>query len=272
MTLYDIMIKNPTLVVELRSHTDFRADDKYNEDLSQRRAQSCVDFLVIEKGIEADRIVPKGYGEYKPRKLEKDMTITYNRKPFTFKKGTELTEVYITGLGSRDEQEAAHQLNRRTEFMILRDDYVPKGDKIEEVVTPKPIAVIVEKTLPVTIENDVAKGTCIANNKTFNFELAPGSSDIYMSYDEAFKFLQTHIITINDFEEKEKAINEDGSIKEDAALYLNDLKLGEDYAENVRVIVKKGLSANFIIGGDYITDEFGSYKVDKDRQMLIFEK
>ncbi|MBQ7489026.1 MAG: OmpA family protein [Bacteroidales bacterium] len=272
MTLYDIMVKNPTLVVELRSHTDFRADDKYNEDLSQRRAQSCVDFLINEKGIAADRIVPKGYGEYKPRKLDKDITITYNRKPFTFKKGTELTEVYITGLKSRDEQEAAHQLNRRTEFMILRDDYVPKSDNIETVETPKPIAVVIEKTLAVTIENDVAKGTCIANNKTFTFELAPGSSDIYMNYNDAFKFLQTHIITINDFEEKEKAINEDGSIKEDAILYLNDLKLGEDYAENVKVIVKKGINTNFVIGGDYITDEFGSYKIDKERQMLIFDK
>ncbi len=272
MFLYDIMVKNPTLVVELRSHTDFRADDKYNEDLSQRRAQSCVDFLIVEKGIAADRIVPKGYGEYKPRKLDKDMTITYNRKTFTFTKGTELTEVYITGLSSKDEQEAAHQLNRRTEFMILRDDYVPKSDAIEAVTTTQPIAVVLEKTLPVTITNDVATGKCIANNKSFSFELNPSSAEIYMNYNDAFKFLQQHIITVNDFEEKENAINEDGSIKEDAILYLNDLKLGEDYAENVKVIVKKGLNSNFVIGGDFITDEFGSYILDKEKQMLIFNK
>lgn len=274
MYLYDIMVKNPTIVVELRSHTDFRADDQYNEELSQRRAQSCVDFLVNEKGIDPERISPKGYGEYKPRKLDKDLTIMYKNKPYTFTKGTELTEIYITSLASKDEQEAAHQLNRRTEFMILRDDYVPKGDKIENVAqtAPKPIAVVIERTLPVTIQDDVAKGTCIANNKTFTFELKLNTTDIYMSYTDATKFLKDMIITVNDFEDKENAINEDGTIKEDAILYLNDLKLGEDYAENVKVIVKKGLSSSFVIGGDFITDEFGAYVVDKEKQMLIFNK
>ncbi|HOF45378.1 MAG TPA: OmpA family protein [Bacteroidales bacterium] len=275
MSLYEIMIKNPTIVVELRSHTDFRASDEYNEELSQRRAQSCVDFLVYEKGIDADRIIPKGYGEYKPRKLEKDMTITYNRKKFTFKKGTVLTEMYITGLTSRDEQEAANQLNRRTEFMILRDDYVPKGDKIEdvEVQVPKPIAVIVERTVPITIENDVVKATCIANNKTFTFELAPNSEEIYMNYADATRFLKEMIITVNDFEDKENSINlTDGSIVEGSAIYLNNLKIGDDTAENVRVIVKKALTSSFVIGGDYITDEFGTYTIDSERNLIVFDK
>lgn len=273
MVLYDIMVKNPTLVVELRSHTDFRATDEYNEELSQRRAQSCVDFLVYEKGIAADRIIPKGYGEYKPRKLQKDISIVYNNKRFTFKKGIVLTEVYITGLTSRDEQEAANQLNRRTEFMILRDDYVPKSDKIENIEAPKPIAVIIERTVPITIENDIVKGTCIANNKTFNFELSPNTTEVYMSYADASKFLKEMIITVNDFEEKEKAINAaDGSIIENAVLYLNDLKIGDDVAENVRVVVKKGLTSSFVIGGTFISDEFGNYSIDSDRKLIIFNK
>lgn len=275
MSLYDIMVKNPTLVVELRSHTDYRATDEYNEELSQRRAQSCVDFLINDKGIDAERIIPKGYGEYKPRKLDKDMTVTYNRKPFTFKKGTVLTELYITGLASKDEQEAANQLNRRTEFMILRDDYVPKGDKIEDVAAApqKPIAVVMERTIPVTIENDVVKGQCIANNKTFNFEVAAGSPDIYMSWTDASKFLKDMIITINDFEEKGNAINAaDGAILDNAVLYLTTLKLGEDVAENVRVIVKKGLKSSFVIGGDYISEEFGAYTIDAEKKVILFEK
>lgn len=273
MVLYDIMVQNPTLVVELRSHTDYRASDAYNEELSQRRAQSCVDFLIYEKGIDADRIIPKGYGEYKPRKLEKDISIVYNKKKFTFKKGITLTEVYITGLPSKDEQEAANQLNRRTEFMILRDDYVPKSDKIEEVAPPKPIAVVIERTIPIAIEDDVVKGTCIANNKTFSFELSPNTDEIYMNYGEATKFLKEMIITVNDFEEKEKAINAtDGSIIENSAFYLNDLKIGDDVAENVRVIVKKGLTSTFVIGGLYISDEFGDYNIDSERKLIIFEK
>ena len=271
--LYDIMVKNPTIVVELRSHTDYRNTDEKNEILSQNRAQSCVDFLVLEKGIDADRIVPKGYGEYKPRKLDKDITITYEGKPYTFRKGTELTEAYITSLPSKGEQEAANALNRRTEFMILRDDYVPKSDTIAKTVSTQPIAVVLERTIPITVEGEVVKGKCFANNKTFDFQLGNNSADIYMNYADATRFLKEMIITVDDFEAKDKAIKvEDGSIIEGAVLYLKNLKLGEDEADNVKVIVKKSMPAPFVIGSDYISDEFGSFVVDKDKKMIIFAK
>ncbi|MBV6485515.1 MAG: hypothetical protein KFKLKKLM_02085 [Flavobacteriales bacterium] len=109
--LYNIMIDNPNIVIQLRSHTDFRGKDAYNEKLSQRRAQSCVDYLVNEKGIPADRIVAKGMGEMEPLKMPD---------------GTLLDEKYINSLKSDEEKEAAHQKNRRTDFKVLRDDYVAK--------------------------------------------------------------------------------------------------------------------------------------------------
>lgn len=116
--LYDILMKNPNFVVELDAHTDARGDAKYNQDLSQRRAQSCVDYLVKEKGIPADRIVAKGMGENEPRKLDRD------KGPF--KAGEVLTEAYINALSSEELKEKAHQLNRRTVFKILRTDYKTK--------------------------------------------------------------------------------------------------------------------------------------------------
>ncbi len=116
--LYDILVENPNIVIELRSNTDFRGSAKYNQRLSQRRAQACVDYLVDEKKIAADRIFAKGQGENVPRVLSRDMR--------GFKKDTELTEKYITGLKDKQQIEDAHQLNRRTEFAVLRDDYVPK--------------------------------------------------------------------------------------------------------------------------------------------------
>jgi len=61
---------NPNIVIELGSHTDFRSDDKYNLELSQKRAQSVVNYL-IEKGIEPERLVAKGYGETKPKVVDK---------------------------------------------------------------------------------------------------------------------------------------------------------------------------------------------------------
>jgi peptidoglycan-associated lipoprotein len=122
-----IMKENPTFVIELGSHTDLRGSDDYNDTLSFQRAQSCVTYI-ISQGIEPDRIVPKGYGERVPRVLEKDKTVIYKDKPYTFVKGTVMTEEYINSLKTKEEQEAAHQLNRRTTFQIIGTDYVPKKD------------------------------------------------------------------------------------------------------------------------------------------------
>ncbi len=130
--LIQIMTENPNIVIELGSHTDIRPIAMTNDTLSQRRAQSVVDYL-IEMDIAPDRLVAKGYGERVPRVLEKDITITYNNKTFTFVKGTVLTKEYIDGLSSNNEKEAAHQLNRRTTFQILRTDYVPKTGGNTEV-------------------------------------------------------------------------------------------------------------------------------------------
>jgi len=114
--LYD----NPNLVIELRSHTDSRASDEYNEVLSQKRAQSVVDFLV-SKGIDPNRLVAKGYGEKIFRILDKDLY----RENYQFKAGTELNDRYINSLPTNEIKEAAFQLNRRTEFSVLAKDFKP---------------------------------------------------------------------------------------------------------------------------------------------------
>jgi len=121
--LVDIMIDNPKIVIELSSHTDFRGSAPYNDELSQKRAKTAVDYLVSQ-GIDRERMVAKGYGETQPRLLNKDFKID----GFTFKKGTRLTEKYIWRLQTKRAMEAAHQLNRRTEFRVLRKDYDPKNN------------------------------------------------------------------------------------------------------------------------------------------------
>ncbi|MEZ4807586.1 MAG: OmpA family protein [Flavobacteriales bacterium] len=102
-TLYQTLIDNPTIVIELSAHTDSRDSDARNMVLSQNRAQSCVNYLVT-KGIDPARMVPKGYGESKLR----------------------ITDAQIKAMKTKEEQEAAHQQNRRTEFRVLSWDYVPK--------------------------------------------------------------------------------------------------------------------------------------------------
>ncbi len=115
--LYNIMTENPTLIIQLRSHTDFRGSVSYNQRLSQRRAQSCVDYLTKEKGIHPDRIKAKGMGESEPIKGPG---------------GVVLTEKYIKSLKSKEEIEAAHQRNRRTDFKVIGDNFVPPSEGTEE--------------------------------------------------------------------------------------------------------------------------------------------
>ncbi|MFK8046039.1 MAG: OmpA family protein, partial [Crocinitomicaceae bacterium] len=109
--VYDIMMANPNIIVQLMSHTDSRGSAEANRKLAQRRAQSCVDYLVNEKGIAKARLVPKGFGE--------DQPATY--------KGTLLTEDYINQFKSSDPTmfEYLHQKNRRTEGEIISFDYQP---------------------------------------------------------------------------------------------------------------------------------------------------
>lgn len=90
--LVQLLVDNPEIEIELSSHTDSQAGDKYNLNLSQKRAQAAVDYLV-SKGISKKRLVAKGYGE------------------------TQLLNGCTNdNLDCTDEQ---HQVNRRTEFKVI---------------------------------------------------------------------------------------------------------------------------------------------------------
>ena len=85
--LVKILKDNPSIRIELSSHTDARSSDEYNLNLSQQRAQAAVDYLVSQ-GIAADRLVAKGYGE---------------------------TKLLVPNAQTEEE----HQINRRTEFKVI---------------------------------------------------------------------------------------------------------------------------------------------------------
>ncbi|WP_347159963.1 OmpA family protein [Pontibacter chitinilyticus] len=86
--LVQVLKDNPSISIELSSHTDARGSDAYNQDLSQRRAESAVEYI-ISKGIDRSRITAKGYGESR--------LVVKNAKT-----------------------EEEHQRNRRTEFKVVR--------------------------------------------------------------------------------------------------------------------------------------------------------
>jgi peptidoglycan-associated lipoprotein len=117
--LVETLNYNDNITIELMSHTDSRDTEEYNLTLSQKRAQSVVDYL-ISKGIGLDRLTAKGYGESSPKVVDKDINTQF---PF-LKLGTTLSEQYINSLANDEQKEIAHQINRRTEFKVLRTDYV----------------------------------------------------------------------------------------------------------------------------------------------------
>ena len=115
--LVKLLNENPNVTIELSAHTDYKGSDQYNERLSQRRAESVVNYL-IEHGIAADRLTPKGYGEGKPKTIKKKVAERYA----FLKAGDVLTEDFIAKL-PEEQQEQCNQLNRRTEFTVLRTTY-----------------------------------------------------------------------------------------------------------------------------------------------------
>ena len=115
--LVELLNENPNVTIELSAHADYRGSAAYNKRLSQRRAESVVQYL-IEHGISADRLTPVGYGKEKPKTIRRKLTEKY---PF-LKENDILTEEFIKKL-DEEQQEICNQLNRRTEFTVLRTTY-----------------------------------------------------------------------------------------------------------------------------------------------------
>lgn len=120
-TLIELLQANPTITIELMAHTDHVGSEQFNFELSQRRAQSVVNYL-IEKGINAQRMVAKGYGETWPKTVTREIAAQYD----FLKRGDELTEAFILKLPTEEQRQIAQGLNRRTEFRVLRTDYIEK--------------------------------------------------------------------------------------------------------------------------------------------------
>lgn len=130
--LVGLLKENPNVTIELSAHCDYKGNAEYNKRLSQRRAQSVVDYL-IHHGIEKERLTPMGYGKERPKKVRKKLTEKY---PW-LKEGDELTEEFILKQ-TKEHQEICNQLNRRTEFIVLRTTYNMFDEKGNLKNPPKP--------------------------------------------------------------------------------------------------------------------------------------
>ncbi|MFT5858994.1 MAG: OOP family OmpA-OmpF porin [Flavobacteriaceae bacterium] len=118
--LYDFLILNNNLIVEINAHTDARGTAKYNKNLAERRAKSCVDYLVKEKGIPANRLVAQGFGEEEPNYLK-----NAEKKQILGADGERiyLIEAYINAQPLEKTREEYHQRNRRTSFKVIGEGF-----------------------------------------------------------------------------------------------------------------------------------------------------
>lgn len=108
---------NPNVTIELSAHTDRKGSEEYNINLSQRRAQSVVNYL-IAGGVAADRLTAVGYGKTRPQTVSKSVSEKYEFLP-----EGQVLNVEFTDTLSREQQAIADQINRRTEFQVLSTNY-----------------------------------------------------------------------------------------------------------------------------------------------------
>ena len=117
LKLVKLLNDNPNITIELSAHTDLVGNEQFNLELSQKRAQSCCDFL-IQHGIDPERLTPVGYGKTKPIIADKALNKQYPFIPVE----QALDEAFILSLPA-DKQEICNAINRRTEFKVIKTTY-----------------------------------------------------------------------------------------------------------------------------------------------------
>ena len=266
--LIKTMEENPTLVIELGSHTDYQDAAIKNDTLSYKRAKSVVDFLVT-KGIDAGRMVPKGYGENVPRKLPNGYKFTDGKyKGVEFPEGTVLTEEYIKKtLRSSKQRQAANQLNRRTEFKILRTDYVPKNSNDSLIATIKMNPE--DNKVPFEIENDTMFAKCILNNNTYTFVYKEEAKGMSISLDVVMGLIAQHRLNVKSFENGKDAFTTDGTVKEGEKFTVQRIRIGNKTVYDYTAVCHHGDPA--ILMGKATLSEFSEFYIDVSESMIVFE-
>ncbi len=116
--LIALLNDNPNITIEIGAHTDRVGSAEGNLQLSGRRAESVVEYL-IKGGIDADRLTAKGYGKSQPVIVDKNLA----QKHSFLKEEDVLDEEFISKLPDKQQQEITDEINRRTEFRVLKTTY-----------------------------------------------------------------------------------------------------------------------------------------------------
>ncbi|MCD4729489.1 MAG: OmpA family protein [Bacteroidales bacterium] len=269
--LIETLDDNPTLIVELASHTDARDTDERNDILSQKRAQSAVNYLII-RGIDPDRLEAKGYGERVPRVLNRNY---YMNNILVMDSGTVLREEFINTLATTELKEFAHQLNRRTEFSVLRNDFVPK-QKIADVTIPKQIDIIVDpeaefESIPLNKDSEGRYGVrCEINGYPINVYIDSRLREPVISLENALNLLRDGAISKDDFAGDPNEILANSSIADNAVFLVEELKIEKNYVTMFEVTVSHKLATGFYMD-EATFSLIGDYEIDEENNVMIFK-
>ncbi|MBR5663555.1 MAG: OmpA family protein, partial [Bacteroidales bacterium] len=251
--LIEILQVNPNITIELGSHTDNRGTEASNDILSQKRAQSVCDYLVI-RGIDPMRLTAKGYGERVPRTVN----------------GVKLTEDYINKLPTEAEKEKAHQLNRRTEFKVLSRDYQPRENIDDDQMAN--IRLNPEDNKVAFTQNKQGyfqfKSYVNAYTEIITYDR---DSEMSVSQEKVMELLTNGVITKNDFlgDNVEKIITA-GKVKDRAQFIIKEMRIADKTVENIEVTVVNSLKYDWVMG-QKVLKQFGNFEFNTDEHKLIFK-
>jgi hypothetical protein len=195
------------------------------------------------------------------------------REGFTFNAGTLLTETYIDSLPTVPMREAAHAMNRRTEFSIISNDFVPKPrirtdlDSVNvQIITEPEIKSVKYRLTPTgAIESD-----CIVNGINFNFIYDRKAIRPTISLGSALRLLKDGAITRADFQGDPERIFREGSIANRSIFTAKTIQIGKMKLENVEIQVDHQLT-NQITFGEITLLQFGEYEMDEENMQIIFK-
>jgi peptidoglycan-associated lipoprotein len=257
--------ENPRIVIELASHTDLRDSHERNDILSQKRAQSVVDYLIL-RGIDPDRLVAKGYGERVPLKLTSDVT----KNGYTFKEGDVLTEEYIAALPTDELKEEAHQMNRRTDFSVLRKDYVPRSGINQD---PGTVAIAInpdDNVVSFRIQDKTGLYIIPVILNGFNEEFFyEERSSAQVSLVKALELLNDGIIDKDDFDGDPSTILANNSIRNNSTFTIDELRIGAKTIRDIQFTVNHR-QQNPITMGRAVMQQIGTYNINQDAKTITF--
>ncbi|MBC35257.1 MAG: hypothetical protein CL663_04360 [Bacteroidetes bacterium] len=255
---------NETLIIELGAHTDSRDTEESNDILSQRRARSVVDYLII-RGIDPERLVAKGYGERQARKLDKNIY----RAGYDFLKEMVLDENFIGALPSNEVKEAAHALNRRTEFRVIGRDFVPKNKP--RTTLNRDLYNSNNRIMPFEFHADsgYVQADSYLNGVKVLFTLKEESKPL-IGLRQALRLYNKGLIERKDFIGNPEEVLAEGTIQNHAIFILKELSIANKVIKNVEIEVDNRLDFNFVIGTSTLF-RFGVFTIDNESKELIFK-